>query len=263
MTQPLPMLENTSTLFEQLSGRSLALFLDYDGTLTPIVTRPEQATLPRDVRGLLEELTNHCTLAIVSGRDQADVANMVKLPCLTYAGSRGFDISGPDDFRHEHDAAQKALPSLDRAEEQLKQHLATVTGAIVERKRFAIAVHYREVADDHVGTLKKTFQEVAAQHSDLRQSQGKKIHELHPDVEWDKGRAVQFLLEVLGCDEQGAFPVYVGDDTTDEDAFKALKSVGLGVRVTDDPSIATAATYYLRNTDEVHQFLIALTNYFE
>jgi trehalose 6-phosphate phosphatase len=244
-------------LAARLRGRRLAVFLDYDGTLTPIVERPEDARLSDVMRAAVRRLAGQCPVAVVSGRDRADVACLVGLDALYYAGSHGFDISGPNGFRMEYEAAQQARPALVAAADTLEAALADVAGAAVERKRFAVAVHYRRVAETEVGRVRAVVDRVAVAHPELRQTGGKKVFELRPRVEWDKGRAVLWLLEVLGLAETDVTALYIGDDETDEDAFAALATRGagsVGILVTEAPR-PTAAAYQLRDPDEVRVFL--------
>jgi trehalose 6-phosphate phosphatase len=241
----------------RLAGRRPALFLDYDGTLTPIVARPELAVLSDAMRAVVRRLAERCTTAIVSGRDRADVERLVGLEGLVYAGSHGFDIAGPGGLRKEHERAAEFLPALDRAEAWLRRELARVDGALVERKKFAIAVHYRLVVDDEVQRVDRAVEVTADDIPELRRTAGKKVFELRPRIEWDKGKAVLWLLAALGLDHQNVLPFYLGDDDTDEDAFVALAERGIGILVAEAPR-ATAAHYVLADTGEVARFLGAL-----
>jgi trehalose-phosphatase len=250
-------LEQIDAITARLAGRRLVLFLDYDGTLTPIVRRPEEAVLSDSMRTLLRELAGRVTVAIVSGRDLADVQKMVGLETLYYAGSHGFDAAGPDGMEMQQAQAQDHLPELDAAERELNDLLAQIDGAWIERKRFAIAVHYREAAEEDVPAVEAAVDEVLEAHPQLRKKGGKKIFELQPDVPWDKGRAVRWLLEQLDLATPAVLPVYIGDDVTDEDAFAALSDTGLGIRV-GSPDEPTAATYQLADVAELELFLRTL-----
>jgi trehalose 6-phosphate phosphatase len=252
-SEPANALERLDELTERLDDKRLALFFDYDGTLTPIVRRPEEATLSDDMRSLLRELARRVSVAIVSGRDLADVRGMVELDDLYYAGSHGYDVAGPGGMRMQQEQADDHLPDLAAAERELGDRLEEIEGAWVERKRFAIAVHFREADKSDENRVEHAVDEVRGAHPRLRKKGGKKIFELQPDVPWDKGRAVRWLLEQLGLDGPGVLPVYIGDDVTDEDAFEALADGGLGIRV-GEPDEPTHAAFYLRDTAELERF---------
>jgi alpha,alpha-trehalase len=155
--------------------------------------------------------------------------------------------------------ATEFLPKLGVAEKELRAVLEGIPGARVERKHFSVAAHYRNVPEDNVPKVKQAVGEVAWRHRELRKITGKKVHELQPDIGWDKGQALMWLLETLGLEGENIFPIYIGDDRTDEDAFWALKSRGVGILVTEQ-SRPTAARYSLRNPDEVEEFLRAITS---
>ena len=242
-----------------LGGRRPAVFLDYDGTLTPIVARPELAVLDDATRAAVARLATLCPVAVVSGRDLDDVRRLVALDGLVYAGSHGFDIRGPS-LRTQ--IGVEYVPALDSAEAALKRRLASVEGVLVERKRFAIAVHTRLVAADAKAPVAAAVRETAAERPELRVTGGKEIHELRPNVPWDKGRAVLALLDALELNGDGVLPLYVGDDETDEDAFRALDGRGAGVRVMDSPG-ATAAAWRLHDPSQVRAFLDRLADHLQ
>ncbi len=242
---------DAASILRDAAGRGLALFLDYDGTLTPIVERPEDAVLAPETRLVLRALAQRHPVAIVSGRDLADVRARVGLDGLYYAGSHGFDIAGPRGS-HAHEAAREAAPLIAAAGDAIERDTARLAGVQVERKRFAVAVHFRRACDADLGAVESAVDRALAQHPGLRKTGGKKIFELRPDVDWDKGRAMLWLLEKLGLAD--ALPVYIGDDDTDEDAFRALGSRGIGIAVLDAPR-ATAARHALPDPGAVREFL--------
>jgi trehalose-phosphatase len=231
---------------------SLAIFLDYDGTLTPIVSHPEKAFLSDSTRQTLRTLAMQVPVAILSGRELEDVRKRVAIDGIVYAGSHGFDIAGPRALRREE--ATEFLPALDVAEKELREKLAGIAGALIERKRFSIATHYRKVNESDFPKLERAVGEVAEQHRELRRMEGKKVYELLPDIDWDKGKAVLWLLENLGLEHGKVRPIYIGDDRTDEDAFCALEQRGVGILVSEEPR-PTAASYSLKDPAEVEQFL--------
>jgi trehalose 6-phosphate phosphatase len=249
-------LDRLDEILAPARGTRVAVFLDYDGTLTPIVSHPEEAVLSDSMRQALQDLAARVPVAILSGRDLDDVRERVSIENIVYAGSHGFDIAGPHGLRRQ--MASEFLPKLDAAEKNLQEALDGISGARVERKRFSIATHYRNVKEHYVPRVKQVVGEVAWRHRELRKMTGKKVHELQPDIDWDKGRALMWLLDTLGLEGRNVLPIYIGDDRTDEDAFRALEQRGVGILVSEEPRGATAASYSLRDPSEVERFLSEL-----
>ncbi|HOX94219.1 MAG TPA: trehalose-phosphatase [Syntrophales bacterium] len=247
-------LDRLSEILAEAGGRRFAIFLDYDGTLTPIVETPERAILDAETRRVLAELSALCPTAVISGRDLRDIRHLVGLDSLIYAGSHGFEITDPGGFQVEHEAAGAYLPALDAAEEELKERLGSVPGCLIERKRFSIAVHYRLVAEDEVAGIEQAVNGIRARYPRLRKGHGKKVFELQPDLEWNKGEAVLFLLRELRADGKEFLPLFIGDDVTDEDAFRALRDRGVSIIVREEHG-PTEARYGLKNPQEVRIFL--------
>src|SRR5262252_10444440 len=234
------------------SGERLAVFLDYDGTLTPIVSHPENAWLSESMRQTLRSLAGRVPVAILSGRDLDDVRGRVHVDGIVYAGSHGFDIAGAGGLHRELGAAY--LPVLDAAEAELREALDEISGAQLERKHFSVAAHYRNVNENDVSRVALAVEAVAATHRELRRMDGKKVYELLPDIDWNKGKAVLWLLETLELERGNAFPIFIGDDRTDEDAFSALEKRGVGILVSEQPQV-TAASFCLKDPDQVERFL--------
>lgn len=249
--------EALDTLRHAMAGKRLVIFLDYDGTLTPIVPRPEDAHLPPDMRTALAGLAHRCPVAIVSGRDLVDVQARVDLTSLYYAGSHGFEIAGPEGLHDIYEPARAFLDVLDGAESMLQIKLSECAGVQLERKHFTIAIHYRHVYEAKVSTVLDIVSTVQQAFPTLRQTGGKKVVELRPRLDWDKGTALFWLLDVMGMERDTVLPVYIGDDVTDEDAFAAIRQQGVGILVADEPR-QTAAHYQLPNPQEVHDFLTML-----
>jgi alpha,alpha-trehalase len=242
-----------------LEGRTPAVFLDYDGTLTPIVDRPEDALLPPEARRAVEHLAARCPVAVVSGRDLDDVRALVGVDGISYLGSHGFDILTPDGSRHQK--AREHLPALEAAEADIRPALEAIPGSRLERKRFAIALHYRQVSGDATAEVEAAVDRAAAGHPELRKTGGKKVFELRPAVDWDKGKAARWLLGVLGLDGGDVLALYIGDDETDEDAFRAIRDRGLGIVVRgESDQRPTAARYQLGHPGEVARFLDELAS---
>jgi trehalose 6-phosphate phosphatase len=255
--------ETAEGLMHRIAGRHVAVFLDYDGTLTPIVDRPELATLSDDMRAVLRRLAQHCTVAVVSGRDLANVEQKVGIETLFYAGSHGFDISGPGGQRFEHPEGARFAAAAAEAAREVTAAVASVNGALVESKHYATAVHYRLVPANQLADVEAAVDAALARHPELRKAGGKKVFELRPRLDWDKGKAVLWLLHALDLDRPDVLPIYIGDDETDEDAFRAIKAGGIGVRVGEPVTGVSSATAILPDVASVGRFLTELADALE
>ncbi len=251
-------MESLDAIMAACQGKQVVLFFDYDGTLTPIVERPDLAHMSEVMRETVRNLARLCPVAVVSGRDRADVESFVKLDSIFYAGSHGFDISGPDGRHMQQRQGETFVPMLRKAEGEVRARLEGMEGALVESKKYAFAVHYRLVAEGDKPRLEEAVDEVAANYPELRKKGGKMVYEILPRMDWDKGKAVNWLLEALELDRPDVLSFYFGDDLTDEDAFRALKGKGIGILVADAPQ-ETSAAYVLRDVEEVKLFLEGLT----
>ncbi|KAJ1291960.1 hypothetical protein BS78_02G356500 [Paspalum vaginatum] len=272
-------------------GKQVVMFLDYDGTLSPIVKDPDSAVMSDEMRDAVRGVAEHFPTAIVSGRCRDKVFNFVKLAELYYAGSHGMDIKGPT-AQSKHTMAKaeavlcqpasEFLPVIDEVYLALTARTASVPGARVENNKFCLSVHFRCVQQEKWRGLEEQVRSVLKEYPDLRLTRGRKVLEIRPSIKWDKGNALQFLLESLGfADSNNVFPIYIGDDRTDEDAFKlpgrlhntiktptdafalavgqfeqVLRSMGqgIGILVSKIPK-ETSASYSLREPSEVKEFL--------
>lgn len=252
-------LPNALASYGQLIGitgaREAVLFLDYDGTLSPIVADPDAAELVDGAAEALELVAEVCPVAILSGRDLADVRARVGIPGLWYAGSHGYELTAPDGAYHCNEEAAVFVPILERAAAQLRAGLATVPGVRIEHKRFAVAVHYREVSPALVGEIVAVTHKLGSRNG-LRVTNGRMLIELRPDLDWDKGTTLAWIRDRI--DASGALlPVYIGDDLTDEDAFDAVKFDGIGIIIghDEDGDRRTGAQFALASPDQVCEFI--------
>ena len=240
-----------------VTGRQPAVFFDFDGTLSDIVENPDSAWLVEGAADALTSLTAQCPVAILSGRDLADVRQRIGLPGIWYAGSHGFELTGPDGAHHENAEAAASIPVLEEAAAELADQLGHISGVMVEHKRFGVAVHYRNAARDRVGEVSAAVRS-AGRRTALRVTTGREVIELRPNVDWDKGKTLRWVLDYIRHDEHPGplLPIYLGDDITDEDAFDAVHDDGIPivVRHTDDGDRATAAKYALDNPERVRDF---------
>ncbi|XP_027357873.1 probable trehalose-phosphate phosphatase J [Abrus precatorius] len=263
-------------VFDQIicnsKGKQIVVFLDYDGTLSPIVSDPEKAFMSRKMRATLKGIARHFPTAIVTGRCRDKVYSFVKLAELYYAGSHGMDITGPTKSQSPKKGNNKAvlfqpasqfLPMIDEVYKILLEKTKSVPGATVENNKFCLSVHFRCVDEKSWATLAEKVRLVLNEYPQLRLTQGRKVLEIRPTIKWDKGKALEFLLKSLGYENSNdVFPIYIGDDRTDEDAFKVLRSrgQGIGILVSRVPK-ETDASYTLQDPSEVEQFLRRLVEW--
>jgi trehalose 6-phosphate phosphatase len=238
----------------------MVLLLDYDGTLAPIVDRPELAGMPQATRLALERLMSRpgVEVAVVSGRGLADVREKAAIPGIAYAGNHGMEIHGPGIDRV-HPEAAAARPVLERAADELRVAIASIPGAFVEDKTLTLSVHFRLAPRERVPELHRIVRRVVEPLEGVHLTEGKQVIEVRPNVDWNKGRAVLFLLDQMRP-PAGSPVLYFGDDRTDEDAFHALHdaSRGEGVLVADEVPEHTAASSYLHDPREVGEVFAAL-----
>jgi trehalose 6-phosphate phosphatase len=246
-----------------LAERQPAVFYDFDGTLSEIVKNPDSARLSDGAADALAALSAQCPVAILSGRDLADVRQRIGLPGIWYAGSHGFELTGPDGAHHQNADAAESVPLLAEAAAGLADQLGHIPGVVVEHKRFGVAVHYRNAERDRVGEAAAAVRS-AGQRTALRVTTGREVIELRPNVDWDKGKTLRWVLDYIEGEKgpkrhspsSPLLPIYLGDDITDEDAFDAVHDDGVAilVRHSDDGDRATAAGYALDDPDRVREF---------
>ncbi|MHC1562695.1 trehalose-phosphatase [Actinomycetospora sp. C-140] len=264
----LPHALDADAVAERLRGRRPAVFLDYDGVLTPIVPRPEDAIMTDRMREIVRSLAGRCSVCVVSGRDRAVVAELMGLDDLIIAGSHGFDIYDPVRGPVVHEASQGWEDLVAEVTERVQRAAAEIEGTQVEPKHASVALHDRHVADADRPRVEALVEAVLAEHpGQLKVTPGKFVHEIQPKIDWNKGKAVEHLIGVLDLDRPDIVPIYLGDDITDEDAFRALadrddhREPGLGILVIDPadaPARETSATAALATVDEVGRFLDGL-----
>ncbi len=243
---------------DAMQARVPLLFLDYDGTLTPIINDPARAVLSDRVRATLAELGRATTVTIVSGRDLGLLQRLVDLDHLWYAGSHGYEIAGPRGSGISLTTGAEFLPALDAAESELSQLLRRFAGHLIERKRMTIAVHYRNMQPTTAERMLREIGKFVADRPALHAGHGKKVIELRPALDWHKGKAVTWIRSQLRDTPANALPVYIGDDLTDEDAFRELTGTGIGIAVRHGGIRRTAADFVVGGTDDVQVLLTRL-----
>ena len=238
----------------------LMIFLDYDGTLTPIVDDPSKAFLPPLTKQLITALARMpgVEIVVISGRALSEIKRLVGISGLTYVGNHGFEIEGPS-MRHVHPSSEQTAKLLFRIAKQLNKAFKIYPGISVENKKLTLSIHYRNLEDKTVNEAKKLFEKILEPYVTTKQAEvieGKKVWEIRPALAWNKGATVLWLFErSVAALNFVILPIYIGDDQTDETAFHSLKRNGLTIRVTDNPFEETHAKYFLRGPEEVVEFL--------
>ncbi len=230
-------------------AEQVAVCLDFDGTLAPIVEDPTAASMPERAGAALQQIadTTHVAVVIVSGRAISDVETRLPVTDCVIAGNHGLEIQRANDHWVHPDVVD-ARPDLEQAKTTLESAVDPISGCHLEDKQYSVTVHFRgaEISRD---TVQYIVTSAISGLGTLQASDGRQIVEIRPDVSWDKGDAV---TQIVADD---AFAIYVGDDTTDEDAFHALQARsngGLGILVGDRPS---AADFRVHDVDGVRAFL--------
>jgi len=237
-------------------ANQVLLALDYDGTLSPIVDRPESALLPAQTKEWLIRLNRKekYLVGVISARGLEDVRARVGIEGLIYAGNRGLEISGGGmDFVHPE--ALQLKESVNQAFRQLQQGLKHIKGAMVEHNGLSLTVHYRLTPDGLVGEVEEAVDastSTLVQSGALTLSTGKMAIEILPGVAWGKGDAIR---KIRAAFPQSSLPVYFGDDLPDEAGFAAVQAAG-GFGVFVGPArVTTAALYRVDSPREVAEAL--------
>jgi trehalose 6-phosphate phosphatase len=230
----------------------LLLFLDFDGTLAPIVAEPALAELPGPTRRVLYELAAlpAITISIVSGRALRDVKRRLGIPGVIYAGNHGLEIEGRG-LVFEHSGAVEIYPAVNKITSMMLARSNDFKGVEVEAKGLTTSLHYRQASRPiqlALGTLLRNLIPPDDPRIEIRE--GKMVYEVLPRVAWDKGHAVVWIRDQVA--QAGALPIVIGDDMTDENAFTAFDDA---MTICVDPRRATAAIYRLESPDDVKCFL--------
>lgn len=230
------------------------LLLDYDGTLTPIMPKPEMARLPESTRKILDKLSRNpkFSVGIVTGRQINEIKSLVKLKNVIYAGNHGLELEGPD-FNYTHAKAKEFIRILRKVKNKLQPFQKLFPGSFIEDKKITLTYHYRLVDSRLIKMLQRAFlKEVSlwVRNKKIQILKAKKALEVYPNFNWNKGSAVRWILLHENTE---SLPIYIGDDKTDEMAFKALNELGITIRV--GFSRDSHAQYFVKDVNEVWKFL--------
>lgn len=240
----------------------ILLLSDYDGTLTPIVEKPELADLSAQMKEYLQELAenSHMTLGVISGRTVQDLQERVGIDDIIYVGNHGLEMEGPN-FSFVNPIAKEAEPFLHSLCEELSKALSEIKGARVDDKGLTLSLHYRLVDEARLGEVDRIFHRITnppIASGKIRITPSKKAYDIRPAVDWNKGKAIEFITRRLDgklAEESKLLVVFLGDDITDYDGFHVVnKGKGISIFVGEE-SAEPKAQYLLRSPGEVYQFL--------
>lgn len=226
--------------------------VDFDGTLSPIASTPDEPTIADDCRDALAALAArpNVTVGVVSGRALEDLQSRVGVADVVYAGNHGLELEhhGATEV---HPAATTHRPHVREVRRELEERLGDLPGCEVEDKDLTLTVHYRRAPPSVVEEVRERVRAVVPEDdADLRVVEGKAVLEVRPAIDWDKGSAILYVTEHLDADRR---LVYVGDDVTDEDVFAVLDDEDVGVHV--GPGHGSRADYRLESQADVADFL--------
>lgn len=250
-------LDHLNTVGKELSRKKyLNLFLDFDGTLVPIEESPDKVKLPHEVYSVLDKIRKYDNVfvAIITGRSFDNIKEIINLRGIHYAGNHGLEISGVKRTEIVPNASQ-VVRGIKKITDDLNKILITVPGAWVENKSLTASVHYRSVPASHIQELNRLVGEITSRYIErglFRLKRGKKVIEIHPKLDWDRGKAIRWMQKNIA--HKRATNIYIGDDEVDEYAFRAFNSA-ITVRVARDIRVKTEAQYYVNNPIEVRYFL--------
>ncbi len=233
----------------------LFLLFDYDGTLTPIVSQPDDAHCPLEVKEILKRLRDlpNVYLAIVSGRSLQDLKKRLGIPGIIYVGNHGLEIENP------HGRSKKILSiikmnELKRITHNLQNSLKDIPNIFFENKGPILSIHYRNVPQKFFTKIIPILEKELQPWGDRwKITFGKMVFEIWPNIDFHKGKAIREILKPFPL--HGLLPIYLGDDRTDEDAFRELKGFGISVLVGPEAPLSEA-DFFLQDPNEVKEFLL-------
>lgn len=236
------------------TASQILLFLDYDGTLVPICKEPSLAKLSIEGKKLVRSLSgiSWLSIGIISGRSVEEVRKLVGIKDLIYAGNHGFEIL----FREGvwvHPEIKSFESDLKRITCELKRSTKGINGILVEDKRVTVSIHYRNLTGKSPGSIFKIVSKVLEPYPGVFSiTRGKKVYEIRPHINWDKGKAVVKISQLLDFKTK-PLKIYIGDDQTDEDVFRVLGKRDISIRV--GYKKGSKARYFCKGSGEILRFL--------
>jgi trehalose-phosphatase len=243
----------TPEILERLSGSPFVALLDIDGTLSPIARRHDEAFIPEETRRVVAELAAQpdAIVVAVSGRAAHDAARMLDVPASWTIGNHGLEIAAPGEPPRPRQDLERFAAPMHEALERTRAFAATRPGVVVEDKRWTLSVHYRLADTSTIADVVHESRQVA-ERLGLRATPGRRVVEIRPPVDIDKGTASVDLLRHVGALASEASIFGAGDDRTDEDMFRAVRSAfprAVTVRVLNDDDPLDARADYASSAE--------------
>ncbi|HOP86077.1 MAG TPA: trehalose-phosphatase [Syntrophorhabdaceae bacterium] len=236
-----------------IKEKKLFLFFDFDGTLVPIQDNPSSCMLEGKIKSYIKRIVSNslADVAIISGRSVEDIKKRVNIKGIYYSGNHGLEIRGPG-LNFIHPEIMPAIKLIKNAKKVISKYVEQIPGVFVEDKHLSFTLHFRLADKEGKRLAKSIFKQILSKefhNMPFKVLKGKEVLELTPLIDWDKGKAVLFIIKEIG---QEYIPLYIGDDLTDETAFSAIKGQGITIRI--GRSKNTDARYYLRTQHEIYNF---------
>ncbi len=253
-----------NSLFAHMRSNVLFVFLDYDGTISPIVPDPQRAFLSDEMRQALYALSSICSLNVVTGRGLGVISLFLGEDLcrkVNIAASHGFDIQMMDGTLHQASAATDLENFKEFANYLRSRWTDFPDGCQLEESSHAISVHYRHVEASQVPSVLSMLKGIVSEYPSIRLTPGKMVLECRMALDWHKGKGVEWILSrnASGVSFENAFVIYLGDDVTDEDAFEYVNSLPHHCSILVEPKDAidreSHAEYRLENVHSVLRFL--------
>lgn len=240
-----------SNWIQLLKGNNIFIFFDFDGTLVPIKKNPEDCYLSYELKKSLQELKNKIKIGIISGRDLENLKRRISIRGIYYSGSHGLQIESSE-IKYINPDAQRLKPYINEISREVKKLANRFLGTLIEKKNFSFALHYRQLDTGKRKELKKLFFDIISNYNQdyIKILNGKMVFEVLPAVNWNKANAVSFLINSTKSEH---FPIFIGDDITDEAVFGEIKDRGLTIKV--GYSKKTMAKYFIRNQREIYKLI--------
>lgn len=239
----------------------ILLLLDYDGTLVSFREKPMDVATSDEVKTLLTCLIQNpkFTVVIVSGRMVHEIKQLLEIRGLSFAALHGLQIELANGKSYSWQPNNNIRSILEKIKEASLYKFKDEKGVYIEDKKLTLAFHYRTLAEEKIHYATEKFLEIVKKidgNKSFEIIHGAKVVEIRPKG-WNKGKAVEYIYTII-AESKNTLPFYIGDDTTDEDAFRAIGNRGLTVFVSNNSNQSTTAQYWLKDPDDVLKFLRTL-----